>query len=408
VNRHIKALLSELDSADVVKPAVQLPASLHRLFAELEFFAEKSGERYPLRLRGDGLRVSHIPPVLKWMADQANANSAPGKPRARTIWGFEEPENSLELLRAEEMTRYFMEQSDEIQSMITTHSPAVYSVAIDDESDNDVHLFSVSFDQGVSRIRKRDAAEIDSIDTSVGITQLLSKSLQRFAVDRQSVVGQKAPSLVFEGESDQYLFAEAARLHRVNLIDSEIVGPKAGERGGYNWVCDQVLASHINAREFPVIGIVDRDEGARIAKDRLRDTLKRGKKKKIRLCIGLRAPCSEHQKLFDAGLRVPIAVEELLGDGVWTWLEQESLLEHRVGLPFPKGMKPDESLVEWLRRAGASRETQRRILMRPTANGKRQLVKRVRTLSAPDRRKALSGLVPTLEAALMHLSRIIS
>lgn len=44
--------------------------------------------------------------------------------KVATIWGFEEPENGVELSKAFEMANDFEEFSQDIQMFITTHSPA--------------------------------------------------------------------------------------------------------------------------------------------------------------------------------------------------------------------------------------------------------------------------------------------
>lgn len=43
------------------------------------------------------------------------------------MWGFEEPENGLELLKAFEMADQFVVYSEEVQIFLTTHSPAFYA-----------------------------------------------------------------------------------------------------------------------------------------------------------------------------------------------------------------------------------------------------------------------------------------
>ena len=44
------------------------------------------------------------------------------------IWGYEEPENNLEMLAAFNLAKDFIDYSKEIQILLTTHSPGFYNL----------------------------------------------------------------------------------------------------------------------------------------------------------------------------------------------------------------------------------------------------------------------------------------
>lgn len=98
------------------------PTDLTELFKSLDFDTRSAhGDFYSLTLqRGDGLQVRHIPAILAFLSDNG--------PEDFHIWGFEEPENSLEHANAideAERFRLYGESSNK-QIFITSHSPAFF------------------------------------------------------------------------------------------------------------------------------------------------------------------------------------------------------------------------------------------------------------------------------------------
>lgn len=71
----------------------------------------------PLSFRGEGVKSMYIPPLLKWLQSKEKNKFY--------IWGIDEPENSLEFKKAEELANlYFEEYSKETQLFLTSHSLA--------------------------------------------------------------------------------------------------------------------------------------------------------------------------------------------------------------------------------------------------------------------------------------------
>lgn len=98
------------------------PTDLTELFKSLDFDTKgMHGDSYSLTLqRGDGLQVRHIPAILAFLSDKGAEDFH--------IWGFEEPENSLELANAIQEAEVFRVygESDNKQIFITSHSPAFF------------------------------------------------------------------------------------------------------------------------------------------------------------------------------------------------------------------------------------------------------------------------------------------
>lgn len=107
---------------------LSMPDNISEVFKALIFRTSTSIENYyiPLDYRGDGLQVRHIPIILKYIAEEDQKSRTRGAVRVVTIWGFEEPENGLELIKSFELADEFDDYSKDIQMFITSHSPAFY------------------------------------------------------------------------------------------------------------------------------------------------------------------------------------------------------------------------------------------------------------------------------------------
>ncbi|HFF2163821.1 TPA: ATP-dependent endonuclease [Pseudomonas aeruginosa] len=112
-----------LDSLGI-NSSVSTPQDLTDLFKSLDFEVRSDeGDSYSLTLqRGDGIQVRHIPQILSFLSDRLSKDFH--------IWGFEEPENSLELANAIEEAKTFLElgASANKQIFLTSHSPAFFSL----------------------------------------------------------------------------------------------------------------------------------------------------------------------------------------------------------------------------------------------------------------------------------------
>ncbi len=107
-----------------VNSAIAPPTDLTELFCSLDFETQgRHGDKYSLTLqRGDGVQVRHIPEILAFLSDRGGEDYH--------IWGFEEPENSLELASAIAEANRFLElsQANNKQIFVTSHSPAFFNL----------------------------------------------------------------------------------------------------------------------------------------------------------------------------------------------------------------------------------------------------------------------------------------
>ena len=159
-SNELKARTSELSDGLLdqlqLKSTIAPPSDLTDLFRSLDFETEsKQGDSYSLTLqRGDGIQVRHIPAILAFLSDRSH--------HGYHIWGFEEPENSLELANAIEEAKRFCNYGMQAnkQIFLTSHSPAFFAL----ESDT-ARRFFVSC---ATELKGRPVSGVQSITTNSG------------------------------------------------------------------------------------------------------------------------------------------------------------------------------------------------------------------------------------------------
>lgn len=152
LQEYTKDISDDLEKRLGVQHKILMPDDFFKpFFSSLTFGSERDGKRYPLSLRGDGLKARHIPIILHFMATKQLEESN----RVRSIWGFEEPENNLEMVQAFELAQDFLSYSKDVQVFLTTHSPAFYS--LNKPGRSEVLTFYISKDEEGQTLSKRVA-----------------------------------------------------------------------------------------------------------------------------------------------------------------------------------------------------------------------------------------------------------
>ncbi len=134
VNKNLSDLKGILDLSDIpIKTSMGFPVLVRDFWEKLtvntqyDQFNDLQGKttekskplqeefyQIPLELRGEGVKSKYIPPLLKWI-QKRNSNIY--------IWGIDEPENSLEFRKAQEVADlYFNQYAKDTQIFLTTHS----------------------------------------------------------------------------------------------------------------------------------------------------------------------------------------------------------------------------------------------------------------------------------------------
>lgn len=181
-----KNITIELERQIGVKNSIQVPSDFKLLFSNLDF-GSKIGERiYHLKQRGDGIKVRHIPIILKYMAEQEKNISIAGYVKPDTIWGFEEPENNLEMKFSFELAETFLEYSKDIQIFVTTHSPAFY--ALDKSESDGVTTFYIKKDlASCTTIKKVTHVDNGHLHEQMGLLPLITPYLNTVYDQQKSI-----------------------------------------------------------------------------------------------------------------------------------------------------------------------------------------------------------------------------
>lgn len=196
------------------KSSFSAPTELSQLFRSLDFSYGDEGHSL-LRQKGDGIKARHIPEILRAIND--------GEQRSKFyLWGFEEPENSLDLSAAGSEAVRFAEISsrNDTQIFLTSHSPAFYL----SEADNCMvkRLFISKQTKTEDGIRPENAVQVvESLDDaevvmeSAGLFHLpyvirslksIPDKLNLLEADKQALENRlkklEKPTIFFEGKHD--------------------------------------------------------------------------------------------------------------------------------------------------------------------------------------------------------------
>ena len=179
IRRHTVPLKKELQNILGIDSLLQLPDTLSDLFLILNFSTKVKGTKKEISLkrRGDGVKVRHIPAILKFLADKERVHHTKGDVREDTIWGYEEPENNLELRAAFALAGLIKKYSDNIQMFITTHSPVFYRLGFDERDNNKKTLAYEVFQREEKNKKSTDLREIDlldEVDDKMGLLPLIT------------------------------------------------------------------------------------------------------------------------------------------------------------------------------------------------------------------------------------------
>lgn len=131
LGKRTKNLEEEFEKFIKIKTSVEAPSTITGILEgisiqtdpEISVDKKIKGARTPTKVSvdtfssGDGIIMSYLPHFLDFLAKQLNTK--------KFIWGFEEPENSLEYSKVQNLSRKFSTDFvKKSQIFITTHSPA--------------------------------------------------------------------------------------------------------------------------------------------------------------------------------------------------------------------------------------------------------------------------------------------
>jgi hypothetical protein len=232
-----------------------------------------------LNKRGDGIQAAFLPSLLHFVSSRTKrqSNQEEGT-KTRFIWGFEEPENSLEYSKARQLANFFLTYCETNQIFLTTHSPAFIGI----ESDR-VSIYRLYRDPKTTDLVKAanvykagERAKETDLAIELGILDLaheLDKTYTK-VTEAQAELRRKAdiadsllrPSVFVEGKTDVTILKIAWKKLYDNEMPFDIYSsdPNGSEDsgkggGGAEAVLHQLEAVRYDAPNL-VIGLFDHDD----------------------------------------------------------------------------------------------------------------------------------------------------
>lgn len=153
---------------------IAMPSDFKSLFSTLDFIFDKEGSSISLNKRGDGIKAQHIPVILKFIANHYKTISGRAIISPETIWGFEEPENNMEMGNAFKMAKVFLNFSNDIQIFINTHSPAYYSLAKEAPSKTNLYLAKTTDINSGTQLLQVEVGDAKIFDEEMGILPVIT------------------------------------------------------------------------------------------------------------------------------------------------------------------------------------------------------------------------------------------
>lgn len=337
ISLQLQDLTNQITASLGFNSRLALPNDLSHIFEKLDFLSET--QNISLDARGDGVKARHIPLILKFMADKKQGLQGRGAPPYTYIWGYEEPENSLELSNSVELADQFWSfvKRGVSQIFLTTHSPVFYNLHRKQEGGDKTischHMFMAKQEEGT-----QTATELHELDDRMGATALFAPMIADLEDDvrRQEQARQEVEDLAkanrrklfVEGPSDRLIMKKAFEVFAPEYASEIDVETKTGG-AGHNYVIDMLASWRSKAKhhqELPkAAGLLDLDPEARKAVNdwnRVNENVISAK------CFKLPTP-PHIRPILAAGFCLPVVLESLYDRDIWTWAEQHGHLKYR-------------------------------------------------------------------------------
>ena len=345
LGEQLQELLDTLQGTFGAEATMRLPENLREIFENLEI---NSGE-VPLSRRGDGIKIRHIPMMLRFIAEKRDNLLDRGGVRYTHLWGFEEPENNVEMSAAFKMGDGFIElikDSDRFQLFVTTHSPIFYR--LDRQRPEAAEWITSHFVSKEGHETRIETCAPDEVDESMGLMPIVApyvaQAKERY--DRieaelrvvSDIARQRRPTVFVEGESDRLVVERAWTLFAGIPLESVNICAGDGAYGGAAALGSRALAWMLTLRHrapadrVRAAALFDVDASGSAERKALGEEMTRLGLGGLGLrLVALRIP-PRLRPLSIAGFNVPVDLEALYTDDMWDRAEKRGWLEDRGNL----------------------------------------------------------------------------
>lgn len=337
IQEYTRQISEEVSEKIGIESMLTIPENLSDLFRTLVFktMNKESEKSVPLDLRGDGIQVRHIPIILKYIADEDQKTRNQGSMKISTIWGFEEPENGVELSKAFEMANEFLQYANDIQMFITTHSPAFYMKS----SNEKTRVFYVTQNDKNEGTKVSSSATGMSIGEKMGLMPIVAPYI---AEQEKKISASKklleenvfcdVPTIMVEGKTDkQYLelAIEILSPELKSLLDNGKL--RIFTRDGYGGckkIIEWVYAWIYSGNMSKIVALFDKDEAGRIAKEELSNSeIYKSRRDTASVKVKFLEPSQDIIYLLQKKLDMYFEIEHLLSCECWYDLKKKNYVE---------------------------------------------------------------------------------
>jgi len=335
IKLNTEGMIAEIDTRLMIKSQIKLPSNLQSLFKTLDFSTSDGGFEISLSNRGDGIKTRYIPVILKFISDQLNINKRKGSANVNMLWGYEEPENNLEMLAAFKLANDFIDYSKEIQILITTHSPGFYTLK--ENNRESVNLFKVIKDKN-KEAETIELTAYNDLDDDMAVMPLIAPYVKEKVLEIEKL---KSDVIVYERElakiNKNTIFVEGDDEVRIFAKILDHLGPidqiNISKDGlGCSGVKNQIMAwSWVSGiTELKAIGLFDNDSSGLNEYKKLKseNQYKDSESKQKVKAIHYKVPA--HLTNIRGKINVfPIELEEMYSVEVWKIASSKGWLVNR-------------------------------------------------------------------------------
>lgn len=275
---YLSDITEDIKTALQIDSLLKLPHDLVNIFENMEF-SDANG--IALTHRGDGIRTRHIPILLNKISSLHDTLRDKGELYNHFIWGYEEPENNVELTACFSMAENFLKgYSSTHQIIISTHSPAFYGLperffSSWKQGDERIFRYAAQQDKGKTIYTDSSQEELDPLFLLPAITPHIEKERSKISelqkeIERLNSTGTffTKPTIILEGECDYLIFKKAISLFFPNESERiNFIYPKGLQNGGgTSFVKDHLIIWETTQRHTPpadrlkAIGFFDDDD----------------------------------------------------------------------------------------------------------------------------------------------------
>lgn len=409
------------------KSTISLPTNLRPIFENIEIINEIG---IPLNVRGDGIKIRHIPEIFKFLSElNEKSNSSEGSIISNHIWIFEEPENNLELNLAFEMVEHFkkyISDSSNCQLFITTHSPIFYDMKINENKKHSKRHY-ITQSQKFSEIEKIND---DDLNNQMGIMPAIAKAvleikekddlLNKYYDEMQkNSFDFSKPTIFVEGKTDKIVFERCLNVFFEEYAKN--VQIKCQENGGFDSAINSLHSWELHQKhvKHPVkaVAIVDNDPPLKNSTNSTAKTVMLTLPKSLKNVKVLKIePIGTNRDLLDSLYLPPKDLESLYSDEIWKiakknkWLIAVTSLhafEYYISNDLKSNiLKEKKSLDDHF--SSLSQEWQLRLKYKFSPKGKSDAANYINIMSDDDIMKHLINTCSILDKAIKYIINLPS